>query len=160
MFKLIRLLLLTLAAASFSTVALAIEPVQVSFSDLLAIVHQHSDLAAADFEKHSLPDGRKSIRSLKPASGLMISFIGPADNVSEVVAIARMERATFLRHELLLTALAMKAANWDDGLTVIPNVINELAQKDGGKRQITVNGRIVAVGIVPPNLVSINVVKR
>lgn len=160
MFKSIKTLVLALAIAGLSSAAPAAEPARVSYDDLLKVALQNSDLTTADFEKYRLPDGRNSVRSQKPASGLLISFIGPADDVAEVVALARMERETFLRHELLLTALAMKAANWDDGLKVVPDIINELAQKDGGKRQVTVNGRVVAVAVVPPNVVSINVVKR
>lgn len=152
--------LAVLAAMVTSGMAVAADPNRVSYDDLLKVTLQQSDLTAADFEKARLPDGRNSVRSQKPSLGLMISFIGPADDVSEVVALARMEKETFLRHELLLTALAMKAANWEDGFKVVPDLINELAQKNGGKRQVTINGRVVAVAVVPPNLVSINVVKR
>jgi hypothetical protein len=151
---------LTALFVGVSTALPAAEPARVGADELLKVALKNSDLTAGDFEKYRLPDGRNSIRSQKPASGLMISFIGPADDVTEVVALARMEKETFLRHELLLTALAMTAARWDDGLQVVPDIINELAQKNGGKRQVTINGRIVAVGVMPPNLVSINVVKR
>lgn len=132
----------------------------VSRSDLMVVVRQHSDLTIGDFESYVLTDGRVGFKAQKPHQGLLLSFIGPQDNVSEVVAVVGVNKETFLRHELLLTALAITAAKWDDGFTTVPQVINELAQANGGKRHMTINGHAISIGVAPPNLISLDVVRH
>lgn len=57
-------------------------------------------------------------------------------------------------------ALAIAAAKWDDGFTIVPQVINELARANGGKRDMTINGHGISIGVTPPNLISLDVVRH
>ncbi len=146
----------TVLAMVLSLPAAAAERVKVSRAELVGIAAQ-ADIASKDYEAYTLTDGRPAVRVQQPQRGVMLAIIGPAHDVSDVIAIMTASEETFLQREFMLAQLAAKAARWDGGAEWVIKSVAETAKNNGGERRASINGHTIVVGTMPPAIMRLSV---
>ncbi|MEW5727717.1 MAG: hypothetical protein AB1918_07820 [Pseudomonadota bacterium] len=101
----------------------------------------------------------RGIRAQRPDKGILVTFLGPAKDVQEVIAVGGVAETNGLALMLTIPSLVATGAQWDDGATWASQSISALA-KSGGTATKQVNGRIIELTVVQPNVIHLSIVKR
>lgn len=127
---------------------------------LLDMVHSTAGrfIPLEAFESGVTEKGKPVVKAMHPDDGYMIAFVGPPEDVTHVIVVVGMSEAKGLEMTLLLHGLATEATGWDQAPVWLNGVFSEsAAQQKSIVRSTEVNGRVLTVRTIQPNIINLSI---
>lgn len=128
---------------------MADEPAKATRGELIKISGS-AEVAASDFEEYRLKDGRAAIRAQRPQQGVMLAFIGPTNDVAEVIALVNVSEKNFFVREAMLGQFAIVMTRWNPSAEWLIKAFAEIGKANGGERRLQINNSTLVVDVIPP----------